>query len=272
MSDPDIRWTLEPGIVLALLAYAGIYSWRFRQARREARGRGAGPAQAAAFAAAMLALAAALVSPVAALGEEHLFSMHMLQHVLLGDIAPVLLLLSLSRVIMRPATRRLVAIERALGRLAHPAAFLLVWLALVYMWHVPALYDAATESPVLHALEHTSFFAAGLAFWWPLVQPVPMRRRLTGLQPFVYIGAGKALLGGLGIFLTWSNTVVYDYYENVPRIWGLSPLDDLNLGGAIMMAEQSIVLVIAFVTLFVLMLARSEEEERRRERLEEAAV
>ncbi|MEX2195015.1 MAG: cytochrome c oxidase assembly protein [Thermoleophilaceae bacterium] len=271
-ADPEIRWTLDPMILLALAAYAGIYAWRFRGARREAGGRGAGLARAAAFAAAMLALAAALISPIAALGEEHLFSMHMLQHVLLGDIAPVLLLLSLSRVIMRPATRRLVAIERRLGRLAHPAVFLAGWLGLVYVWHIPALYDAATQTPALHALEHASFFAAGVLFWWPLVQPVPMRHRMTGLQPFVYIGAGKALLAGLGVFLTWSNTVVYSHYETVPRIWGLSALDDQNVGGAIMMAEQSIVLAIAFATLFVLMIGRSEEEERRRERLEEAAA
>lgn len=271
-ADPDIRWSLEPGILLAIAAYAAIYVWRFRAARAEAGGRGAGFPQAAAFCVAMLVLAAGLLSPVAALGEEHLFSMHMVQHVLLGDLAPLFLLLALSRVIMRPATRRLVAIERRLGRLAHPAVFLAGWLALVYVWHIPALYDAATQTPVLHALEHGSFFAAGVLFWWPLVQPVPMRHRMTGLQPFVYIGAGKALLGALGVFLTWSNSVVYGYYETVPRIWGLSALDDQNLGGAIMMAEQSIVLAVAFAVLFVKMIGRSEEEQQRRERLEEAAA
>jgi cytochrome c oxidase assembly factor CtaG len=272
MSHPDVYWRLEPAILLALLAYGGIYAARFRRARREAGGRGAGAAQAGAFAAALLVLAGATVSPLAGLGEDYLFSMHMLQHVLLGDIAPALFLLSLSRVIMRPATRRLVALERALGPLAHPAAFLAGWLALVYLWHVPALYDAAAEQPVLHALEHGAFFTAGLLFWWPLIQPVPMRHRMTGLQPFVYIGAGKAGLGVLGVFLTWSSSAIYDHYESAPRIWGVSAGEDQNLGGAIMMAEQSIVLVIAFVALFVLMLARSEEEERRRERLEDAAA
>lgn len=270
MSSPDIKWTLEPAILLALASYAGIYAWRFRRARREAGGRGAGIAQASAFALALLAFAAATISPVAALGEDHLFSMHMVQHVLLGDIAPALLLLSLSRVIMRPATRRFVAVERALGRLAHPAAFLVAWLALVYVWHVPGLYDAATTSPVLHALEHATFFTAGLLFWWPLIQPVPMRHGLTGMQPFVYLASGKALLGVLGVFLTWSGSVVYEHYETVDRIWGLSALEDQNLGGAIMMAEQSIVLAIACVVLFVRMITRSEEEQRRRERLEDA--
>ena len=272
MTSPDIQWTVEPAILLALACYAAIYGWRFRAARREAGGRGAGAPQAIAFAAALLALAVATISPIAELGEDNLFSMHMVQHVLLGDIAPALLLLSLSRVIMRPATRRLVAIERALGRLAHPATFLLAWLALVYVWHIPSLYDAATTTPVLHALEHATFFTAGLLFWWPLIQPVPMRHGLTGMQPFVYLASGKALLGALGVFLTWSGTVVYEHYETVERVWGLSPIEDQNLGGAIMMAEQSIVLAIACVVLFVRMIVRSEQEQVRRERLEDAAT
>jgi putative membrane protein len=272
MSHPDVHWTFDPAILLALALYGAIYAWRFRAARRETGGRGAGPVRALAFAAGLVALAAATLSPVAALGEEYLFSMHMVQHVLLGDIAPVLLLLGLSRVLMRPATRRLAAVERGLGRLAHPVAFLLGWLALVYVWHVPALYDAATTTPALHALEHASFFTAGVLFWWPLVQPVPMRRPLKGLQPFAYIFAGKASLAALGVFLTWSTSPIYEHYERAPRTWGLTAAEDQNLGGAIMMAEQSIVLVVAFVTLFVAMLTRSEEEERRRERLEEMAA
>src|SRR5918912_2799189 len=108
---------------------------RFRTARREAGGRGAGAPQAAAFAGFVIVLLIALVSPVDGLGEDYLFTMHMSQHILLGDIAPLLLLLSLSRVIMRPATRRLTAVERRLGRLASPVAFIALWFALLYLWH-----------------------------------------------------------------------------------------------------------------------------------------
>jgi putative membrane protein len=218
----------------------------------------------------MIALLAALVSPIDGLGEDYLFSAHMVQHVLLGDIAPLLLLLALSRVIMRPATRRLTGIERALGPFASPVAAIVLWLGLMYLWHVPALYDAAVEHAPVHLLEHVSFFAAGIALWWPLIQPVPMRRRLTGLQPLAYIGAAKAGLAALGLYLAWSTTVLYPYYERTPRIWGLSPIEDQNVGGVIMMVEQSLTLVMVMVVLFVGMLARSEEEQRRKERLEEA--
>ena len=273
---PHLHWFADPLVLVPLLLFAGIYVRRFAQARKEvlARGgspakRGVGPLQALAFAGGMLALLAALVSPLDGLGDEYLFSAHMLQHVLLGDVAPLLVLLGLSRVIMRPATRRLTAIERRLGPLASPAACIVLWLTLMYVWHIPALYDAATEHALIHLVEHVSFFTAGVALWWPLIQPVPMRRSLTGLQPVAYIATAKAGLAGLGIFLTWSTTAIYPYYEHTPRIWGLSPIEDQNVAGVIMMVEQSVTLALVLVALFVRMLQRSETEQLRRERLED---
>jgi putative membrane protein len=266
---PQIQWLSDPAILAPLALFAGLYIWRFGQARKEAGGRGAGWVQALAFAGGMLALLAALVSPIDGLGENYLFSAHMVQHVLLGDIAPLLILLGLSRVIMRPATRRLVRIERALGPLATPATGLVLWLVLMYLWHIPALYDAAAEHAAIHLLEHISFFAAGVALWWPLIQPVPMRRRLTGLQPVGYIGAAKAGLAALGIYLAWSSTALYPYYEDTPRIWGLSPVEDQNVGGVVMMVEQSLTLVLVLVALFIRALTQSEREQLRRERLED---
>jgi putative membrane protein len=271
-AQPRIEWLTDPAVLAPLALLVFLYVRRFRAARREAGGRGAGPLQAAAFAGATLALLAALASPLDGLGDHYLFSAHMLQHVLLGDIAPLLLLLSLSRVIMRPLTRRLMAVERALGPLAHPATGLVLWLGLMYFWHVPALYDAALGHPLVHLLEHLCFFTAGIAVWWPLIQPVPMRRRLTGLWPLAYIGAAKFGLAALGLFLTWSQTAHYPFYEDVPRVWGLTAVEDQNVGGAIMMVEQSLTFVIVLVSVFVGMLARSEAEERRRERLEEASA
>jgi putative membrane protein len=267
---PRIVWLSDPAVLAPLALLAFVYIRRFREARAEAGGRGAGPLQALAFAGAMVALLIALVSPIDGLGEDYLFSFHMLQHVLLGDVAPLLLLLSLSRVIMRPLTRRLMRVERALGPFAHPLTGIGLWLFLMYLWHIPAMYDAALNHPLIHVLEHFCFFAAGIAVWWPLIQPVPMRHRLTGLQPLAYIGAAKVGLAVLGVYLTWSTSVFYPYYETVPRIWGLSAIQDQNMGGAIMMVEQSITFVTVLAWVFVRMLSSSEAEERRRERLEDA--
>jgi cytochrome c oxidase assembly factor CtaG len=279
VDHPHLHWLADPAVLAPILLLVGIYAHRFREVRREAAdGRPSGPVRGAtvwralAFAGSVLALLAALVTPVDGLGEEYLFSAHMFQHVLLGDIAPLLLLLSLSRVMLRPVTRRLMRIERALGPLASPVTAILVWLGTMYLWHIPALYDAATRDPLLHAVEHLSFFAAGIALWWPLVQPIPMRRALTGLQPLGYIAAAKGGLAALGLFLAWSSSAHYPFYEHVPRIWGLTAVEDQNVAGVIMMVEQSLTLVLVMVWVFVRMLSRSEEEELRRERLEEAQV
>jgi cytochrome c oxidase assembly factor CtaG len=276
VGHPHLHWFQDPLVLVPLTFFAGIYVWRFRQARAEilARGgspskRGVGPLQALAFAGGMLALLGALVSPLDGLGEDYLFSAHMLQHVLLGDVAPLLILLSLSRVIMRPATRRLTAIERRLGPIATPGGCLVIWLTLMYVWHIPALYDGATEHPLIHLFEHLSFFGAGVALWWPLIEPIPMRRPLTGLQPVAYIATAKAGLAVLGVYLTWSASSIYDYYQHTPRIWGLSPIEDQNVAGVIMMVEQSLTLAVVLVALFVKMLGRSEADQLRRERLEE---
>ena len=269
-AHPRLHWDL---LVLAPIgALVAIYVRRFRSARAQDGGRGAGAAHACAFAAGVLALIAALATPLDGLGEDYLFSAHMLQHVLLGDVAPILLLLSLSRVIMRPATRRLMRVERALGPLASPWTGIVIWLGLMYLWHLPVMYEAALANAFVHVLEHACFFTAGLAVWWPLVAPVPMRRRLAGLWIIAYIGTAKFGLAALGLYLTWSGDVLYEHYAGAPRIWGISAINDQNAGGAIMMIEQSLTFVIALAVLFGRMLVQSEADELRRERLEERAA
>jgi putative membrane protein len=256
------HWTFSLPILIPIGTYAWLYVRRFREVRRTSGPRGAGAQQFAAFIGSLVVILAALVSPLDGLGEDYLFSAHMVQHLLLGDIAPLLMLLALSRVIMRPLTRRLQSVERALGPLAHPASALVLWLGLVYLWHLPALYNAALEHSAVH----------GTLVWWPLIQPVPMRHRLAGMWTFGYIGAAKLGLASLGMYLTWSGSVAYKYYEHVPRVWGLSAISDQNVGGAIMMVEQSVLLVTVLAVLFGRMLVQSEQEELRRERLEERAA
>ncbi len=271
-TDPQLHWLSTPAVLAPIGLLVFVYVRRFRAARREEGGRGAGWPQALAFAAGIFTLLLAMASPIDGLGEDYLFSAHMVQHVLLGDIAPALLLLSLSRVIMRPATRRLHKIERRLGPFASPWTGIALWLIFMYGWHIPALYDAALENPFVHLLEHVTFFTAGVCVWWPLIQPVPMRRPLKGFQTVGYIGGAKFGLAALGLYLTWSSTVFYPYYETVPRIWGLSAIADQNAGGAIMMVEQSITFVIALVFLFSKMLTQSEVDQQRQERLDDRAA
>jgi cytochrome c oxidase assembly factor CtaG len=138
----------------------------------------------------------------------------------------------------------------------------------MWLWHVPAMYELALDHAWAHALEHASFFTAGMAFWWYLVEPVPPRHRLTGAWSLGYLATAKVLMGLLGVVLAFAPDALYGAYEDAPRTWGLTAVEDQNIGGLVMMVEQSLVLVVAFAVFFARMLDRSEAEQRRREALE----
>jgi cytochrome c oxidase assembly factor CtaG len=227
----------------------------------------ASPGRLASVLGGMALVLVALVSPIDRLADQ-LFFMHMVQHLLLLDLAPILVLLGLTRVILRPLTRRLVRLERDAGPLAHPVFAIVLYVGVMALWHVPAMYDAALEHPVLHVVEHMTFGLAGGLYWWHLLSPIRARRRLGGMGPVVYMLATKVLVGLLGILLAFSPHAIYDFYERQPGYWGLSPGTDQAVGGLVMALEQSIVMGIALVFLFVRALAESEREEQRAERYE----
>ena len=266
----DYTWSLNVPALVAVALAGGAYAWRLRDLRHTPAARtGDSPTRdtlrALAFAGGLVVVLLALVSPIDRLGEERLFTMHMVQHLLLADLAPILLLFGLSRAFLRPAVRRLRPVEERLGPLAHPAVALMLYVGLMGLWHVPAMYELALDHAWAHALEHASFFTAGVAFWWYLVEPVPPRHRLTGPWALAYLAGAKLLMGVLGLILAFSPDALYSTYEDAPRTWGLTALEDQNIGGIVMMVEQSLVLVIAFAVFFTRMLERSEAEQRRRE-------
>jgi cytochrome c oxidase assembly factor CtaG len=150
--------------------------------------------------------------------------------------------------------------------LAHPAAAVVLYVGVMWGWHIPGLYDAALRHPLVHALEHTFFMTAGVLYWWHLMSPIRSRARLTGMGPVLYMLSTKLLVGILGIAITFAPDALYAFYEDQPPIWGLSAADDQALAGAIMALEQSIVMGVALAWLFVRALAESESDEQRAER------
>ena len=110
----------------------------------------------------MLGLVAALISPIDRLAEQ-ILAMHMVQHVLLLDFVPILLILGLTKVLLRPVTRRLQPVESAAGPLGHPVVAVVLYIGAMWIWHIPALYDAAAEHAAIHVLEHVTFMRAGAA-------------------------------------------------------------------------------------------------------------
>jgi cytochrome c oxidase assembly factor CtaG len=265
--SPKATWSFEPGVLLFVLAVGWVYVswWRRARATREPHRPGFG--RLALFMGGLAAVLAALVSPIDSLGSQ-LMMMHMVQHILLLDIAPILAILGLTKVLLRPATRRLTAIERKAGFLAHPAVAVAAYAGFMWLWHIPAMYDLALRHTNIHALEHICFGVAGFLYWWHLISPIRSRLRLGGMGPVLYMTSTKLLVGALGILLAFAPSDIYPFYAHHPHYWGLTPGEDQNLAGVIMALEQSMVMGIVLVVLFVQMLTESEREAQRQERFE----
>jgi cytochrome c oxidase assembly factor CtaG len=264
----DAGWTLAPVALLSLSAYLAVYVLRWRRVRAHDGARGAPVGRLALFGGGILAVAAAIFSPIDRISEQ-LATVHMVQHLLLADVAAILLVLGFTKAILRPVTRRIQWLERRAGPFGHPAFGVVAYVGAMWAWHLPALYDAALRHPLVHVLEHLCLAGAGLLYWWHLLSPIRSRMRLGGMGPILYMASTKVLVGFLGILLAFSPNRLYDAYgaDGVSR-WGLTPLDDQHVAGALMGVEQSLVMGAFLVVLFYRMLAEAEREDQRAERYE----
>jgi cytochrome c oxidase assembly factor CtaG len=264
---PKIAWSFEPSVLIGVAALAILYLLAWRRGRATGSPHKPGFGRLAIFACGLLAILAALVSPLDGLGDQ-LLVMHMVQHVLLLDIVPILLILGLNKVLLRPVTRRLHSVEQRAGYLAHPAFAVILYAGFMWCWHIPTMYDAALRNGYVHAFEHLCFAAAGFLYWWHIMSPIRSRMRLGGLGPVAYMTSTKLLVGLLGIALAFAPASFYPFYAHHPHYWGLSPSEDQSMAGLTMALEQSIVMGIALVVVFVQMLNESEREAQREERFE----
>jgi cytochrome c oxidase assembly factor CtaG len=221
------------------------------------------------FGASMLCVLAALVSPIDALATDVMF-VHMIQHVLLLDVVPILLILSLTKGLLRPVTRRLTIVEDRAGFLAHPAFAALLYIGMMGLWHVPRMYDLALAHGDIHVLEHVCFLTAGTLYWWHLLSPIRARMALTGMGAIVYMAMTKFFVGVLGIILAFSTHSLYPWYQDHPHSWGMSARVDQNVAGVLMALEQSLIMGTALVYIVYRMLNDSEKDAQRQERYDDA--
>jgi putative membrane protein len=186
------------------------------------------------FGAGLLTISIALFSPIGHIAEELVIA-HMVEHLLLGDIATLLLVLGLTRSLLQP-----VLAIRAFNRLqvlTHPAVAFPLWALNFYLWHVPALYDAAYGTAPVHALEHTAFLFFGCLMWMPIFGPLPKPQWFGAGWKVAYVIGVRFTSAILGNVLMWSGTVLYPIYGKGERYWGISPMGDQSTAGAIMMVE-----------------------------------
>jgi len=210
---------------------------------RACRRHPASRAQVACFAASMIVAVAVVVSPLATLALHYLVVAHLLQNVALAEWAPALAVLGLST-----------GMAAAIGRpplvraLTQPLVGLPPWPAVYAAWHVPVVYEAALENGALLFLEHVSYFLAGMVFWWPVLRPEP--RDVPSGAKAAYLFAAFVFASPLGLLFAVLPRPVYDFYVGAPRIWGIDPLRDQQLGGILMVGSEAVVFFVAFVYYF----------------------
>jgi len=266
VSELDSAWNLSPAVLAPASLALALYVQGFARLRRRGRSDHAPWWKALAFGAGLGLAVLVLVSPIDAIGEDYLLSVHMLQHVVIGDAAAALVLLGLTGPllffalpagVLGPLARA--APIRALARLlSRPAVALGIWAGVLALWHVPAMFNAALNARWVHDLEHISFVVAGFVMWYQLLDPA-RRGHLTrsarlGLA-VVMFAAGQALAS----VLLFSGRVLYEPYAlQDERLLGLSPLADQRLAGGVMMAEQAI----ALGTFAAFLLLAADQEAR----------
>ena len=251
-------WNFDP-LELCVLALAGALYWRRARTLRR-RGRPVPRSRLAAFAAGVLTLFVALVSPLDTIGEERLFSVHMLQHLLLGDIGALLLVLGLDGRLLRPLLR--VRLVHRLRTLAHPLVALPLWAANFVVWHVPAGFDAALRTDAVHALQHSLFVVFGMLMWAALVEPLPGPAWFTAPWKIPYVLGMWLVMLVLSQVFIWSNHVYYAPYAHDATLWGLGHLADQKAGGGVMLVESALTMLPALVWVLLRVLRESEARQR----------
>jgi putative membrane protein len=261
---------------LALLISLALYiTGTARLWRAAGRGHGISLSAAAAFSAGWLSLVISLIGPFHELSES-LFSAHMTQHEILMLISAPLIVLG------RPQIAAMWALPRArrsiVASVTNAHQFVVVWrfisgsfvaflihAAALWIWHIPALFDATLESDWIHALQHASFFGTALLFWWAIVNSrIDWKSSFVGVL-FLFLTSLHS--GILGAFLTFTHQIWYPVYLNSTGEYGLTPLEDQQLGGLIMWVPAGLVYIGAGLTMFARLLSESEKRAVRNEQL-----
>jgi len=245
---------VEPLQILILAAVTGAYARRTRTLARA--GRPVPAARQAWFFGGVLLLLAALVSPIHALAEERLFYVHMVQHLLIGDLAALAIGLGLTGPILRPVLT-LPGVHR-LRVLAHPLIALPLWAGNFVSWHVPTLYQAALADEALHGLEHALFLATGALMWAAVVEPLPGPAWFGSGPKALYVLVVRAIATAVASAFIWSTAVFYPWYAAGEARSGVAALTDQRIGGLIMFVEGGIVTLFVFAWLFLRWTRESE--------------
>ncbi|HET8776074.1 MAG TPA: cytochrome c oxidase assembly protein [Candidatus Limnocylindria bacterium] len=266
-----LAWRFDLTALVPLVAVAALYLWAVRRVDAAHPGNPHPAHRTWLFMSGLVAIAIALTSPIEAY-EGLLFSVHMVQHMLLELVAAPLLLagapITLALRVSSPSVRRgLLSIlqSRVVHVISFPVIAWVLFAAVNWGWHFSTLYDQALENELLHYVQHATFLGAALLFWWPAIGADPSPWRLPHPVRLLYLFLAMPQNSFLGVALLQTSTVLYPHYVTNGRTWGPSPLEDQQLGGVLMWVMGDMAFLAGMAVVVWLWV---RHEERRTSRLD----
>lgn len=250
---PPFSWTHWAGagpLRAGLLFLAGIYLLGIGPLRTRYRlGPPASKKQIASYLSGVLVLLVALEGPIHELSDTYLFSVHMIQHMLLIYVAPPLLLLGIPDWLLRPIIR-LPGVFPVARAITKPLPALIAFNVVFTLFHIPLYYNTIVTNEPLHIAAHLVFIVLAVITWWPVLSPLPELPRLHYALRMIYIFAQTFSGFVVGAFVTNAPSALYTVYAQAPRTWGLSPIDDQKVGGLIMWVIGGTYLLLVYSMVF----------------------
>ena len=259
------HWHGHPDALLGLAVLEGAYLLGVGPLReRYGLADESDPRQTATFTAGVLVIFVALLSPIHILSDNYLFSMHMLQHVLLTLVAPPLLILGTPDWLIRPLLRPNWAFLLA-RTFTHPVVAFATFNIIFSMWHIPNIYNLSVTNHGVHIGEHLVFIATAVLMWWPIASNMPELPRISYPSQMMYLFLLSIAQLILFAPITFSREPLYDWYISAPRIWNLSALTDQQIGGIIMKMGGGAIFMTLIIVAFFRWFNREEEAKKAEE-------
>lgn len=241
---PQVGWTWYPSVMIGFSVWTLLYMLAIRP------GKPAQLSQQIAFHVGTLTGLIALVSPLDELGDEYLFSAHMVQHLLLMFVTVPLWLMGAPGWMVDGLVPK--TLTRFVRWLTSPVAAYVVFVGVMWFWHIPLVYEMAQQSKAVHIFEHLTYIGAALIGWWPvagaqasqLITPVPPVRML-------YLFLLAIPCTALAAILTFTHTPLYPFYVTTPHPFGIDALQDQRLGGLLMWLPTHLVFLVALGITFL---------------------
>lgn len=248
-------WSVHWSTVIGIAALAALYLWRARHAPAPDTPTGL---EKLSFFAGLLVMFCTLNGPLHDLSDYYLFSAHMVQHLVLTLVLPPLLIAGTPGWMLRPLIRPRAV--RAVARVVlRPVMCFVIFNVVFTAWHIPYFYNAAMANHNIHIVEHLMFMAAAVIMWWPFLSPLPELPRLAYPGQMLYCFLMTIPMSVVAIYIAMADHVLYPAYAAAPRIWGLTPIADQQLGGLIMWIPGGIIFYGIMTVIFFKWAARGED-------------